>query len=131
MEIRTIYADLDNPIAHNRSESWFVPNQWETASLCNDISHRLGASLESAQDLHNDYNSFNTANIILQNFSAICMFPFDNMHYPAQETIHFSIMVMCFVIYALAIKLNMLLFPKSSIIWIRFIAGTDVKMFYA
>ena len=24
----------------------FVPSQWETALLCNDISHWLGASLE-------------------------------------------------------------------------------------
>ena len=31
-----------------RDDSRFVPNQWETALLCNDVSHWLGASLESA-----------------------------------------------------------------------------------
>ena len=28
--------------------TWFVPSQWETALLCNDVSHWLGASLGSA-----------------------------------------------------------------------------------
>ena len=28
--------------------SWFAPSQWETVLLCNDVSHWLGASLESA-----------------------------------------------------------------------------------
>ena len=31
-----------------RDDSRFAPSQWETALLCNDISHWLGASLESA-----------------------------------------------------------------------------------
>ena len=31
-----------------RADSRFVPNQWETPFLCNDISHCLGAILESA-----------------------------------------------------------------------------------
>ena len=31
-----------------RADSRFVPNQWETGLLCNDVSHWLGASLESA-----------------------------------------------------------------------------------
>ena len=26
----------------------FAPNQWETALFCNDVSHWMGASLESA-----------------------------------------------------------------------------------
>ena len=30
------------------ADSRFVPGQWETALLCNDASHWLGASLESA-----------------------------------------------------------------------------------
>ena len=30
------------------ADSSFVPSQWETALLCNDISHWLGANLESA-----------------------------------------------------------------------------------
>ena len=31
-----------------RADSRFAPSQWTTALLCNDISHWLGASLESA-----------------------------------------------------------------------------------
>ena len=31
-----------------RADSRFAPRQWETALLCNDVSHWLGASLESA-----------------------------------------------------------------------------------
>ena len=30
-----------------RADSKFAPSQWETALLCNDVSHWLGASLES------------------------------------------------------------------------------------
>ena len=33
---------------HNRADSRFAPSQWEMALLCNDVSHWLGASLESA-----------------------------------------------------------------------------------
>ena len=32
----------------SRAASRFAPSQWETALLCNDVSHWLGASLESA-----------------------------------------------------------------------------------
>ena len=32
---------------HTRPDSRFVPSQWETALLCNDVSHWLGANLES------------------------------------------------------------------------------------
>ena len=31
-----------------RADSRFVPSQWETSLLCNDVSHWLGASLGSA-----------------------------------------------------------------------------------
>ena len=31
-----------------RSDSRFVPSQWDTALLCKDVTHGLGASLESA-----------------------------------------------------------------------------------
>ena len=31
-----------------RADSRFASSQWETALLCNDVSHSLGASLESA-----------------------------------------------------------------------------------
>ena len=33
---------------YETSNSRFAPSQWETALLCNDVSHWLGASLESA-----------------------------------------------------------------------------------
>ena len=33
-----------------RADFRFAPSQWETALLCNDVSHWLGASLESALD---------------------------------------------------------------------------------
>ena len=31
-----------------RADSRFAPSQWETALLCNDVSHWLGTNLESA-----------------------------------------------------------------------------------
>ena len=33
-----------------RADSMFAPSQWETALLCNDVSHWLGANLESARN---------------------------------------------------------------------------------
>ena len=33
----------------HRAHSWFAPSQWETALLCNDISHWLGANQEIAR----------------------------------------------------------------------------------
>ena len=35
-----------------RADSRFVFSQWETVLLCNDVSHWLVASIESALDLH-------------------------------------------------------------------------------
>ena len=35
-------------LAYDRADSRFAPSQWETALLRNDVSHWLGASLESA-----------------------------------------------------------------------------------
>ena len=35
-----------------RADSRFVPSQWKTSLLCNDIPHWLGASLESALLIH-------------------------------------------------------------------------------
>ena len=43
LEIREYYPD-----DWLRADSRFAPGQWETALLCNDVSHFLGASLESA-----------------------------------------------------------------------------------
>ena len=35
-----------------RADSRYAPSQWETALLCNYISHRLGTNLESALAVH-------------------------------------------------------------------------------
>ena len=42
--------DCFNKDKHNciKADSRFAPSQWETALLCNNVSHFLGASLESA-----------------------------------------------------------------------------------
>ena len=37
-----------------RANSWFAPSQWETALLCNDVSHWLRANLELALKYIND-----------------------------------------------------------------------------
>ena len=42
-----------NATQSHRADSRFSPSQWETALLCNDVSHWLGANLESAMILHN------------------------------------------------------------------------------
>ena len=39
----------------SRADSRLAPSQWETALLCNDVSHWLGASLESALLANNSY----------------------------------------------------------------------------
>ena len=39
---------IHTPISDIRADSRFVPSQWETALLCNDVSHWLGIILESA-----------------------------------------------------------------------------------
>ena len=36
----------------SRADFKFAPSQWETALLCNDVSHWLGASLTSAPNYH-------------------------------------------------------------------------------
>ena len=35
------------PLSDDRADSRFAPSQWETALLCNNVSHWLGPSLES------------------------------------------------------------------------------------
>ena len=39
---------LSSTLSIHRTDSRFAPSQWETALLCNDVSHWLGASLKSA-----------------------------------------------------------------------------------
>ena len=46
-----------------RVDSSFAPSQWETALLCNDVSHWLGASLESS--LWVNITPFDKSGIIL------------------------------------------------------------------
>ena len=46
MKFHTPYW-VPEPPQDIRADSRFVPCQWETALLCNDVSHWLGASLES------------------------------------------------------------------------------------
>ena len=47
MQIMSPYC-VTRPQCVNRADSRFAPSQWETALLCNNVSHWLGASLESA-----------------------------------------------------------------------------------
>ena len=49
-----------------RADSRFARSQWETALLCNDVSHWLGASLESAL-----YSSLSCLTRLLPNFSPV------------------------------------------------------------
>ena len=49
---------------NHRADSRFAPSQWETALLCNHISHWLGASLESA--LHRNSKSITISFALIQ-----------------------------------------------------------------
>ena len=42
------YTNTIKPITIRRADSRFASSQWETALLCNDVSHWLDANLESA-----------------------------------------------------------------------------------
>ena len=44
-----------------RADSRFAPCQWETALLCNSVSHWLGVSLESALGVIQHYITYSTA----------------------------------------------------------------------
>ena len=50
-----------------RADSRFAPSQWEMVLLCNDVSHWLGASLESALLLSDKYQASCTWCKISQN----------------------------------------------------------------
>ena len=41
------FSEVSHQIHSSRADSRFAPSQWETALLCNDVSHWLGANLES------------------------------------------------------------------------------------
>ena len=47
MNVLTVF-NFETHIWHSRVDSRFAPRQWETVLLCNDVSHWLGASLESS-----------------------------------------------------------------------------------
>ena len=47
---RSVHDNIQDAIY--RADSRFAPSQWETALLCNDVSHWLGANLESALNAH-------------------------------------------------------------------------------
>ena len=47
MGFRSYQCYLRWRVSVYRADSAFAPNQWETALLCNDVSHWLDASLES------------------------------------------------------------------------------------
>ena len=45
-----VYWLLIKGCSKGRANSRFAPSQWETALLCNDVSHWLGANLASARE---------------------------------------------------------------------------------
>ena len=57
-----------------RADSKCAPSQWETALLCNDVSHWLGASLESAMCVISDkQSSCSSFNQICNMLSILCV----------------------------------------------------------
>ena len=59
-----------------RADSRFAPSQWEMALLCNDVSHLLGASLESTLSIpscHSAYSLFDDNNMIYVLFNVMPM----------------------------------------------------------
>ena len=43
-----LQSNITSCFMHIRADSRFAPSQWETSLLCSDVSHWLGAKLESA-----------------------------------------------------------------------------------
>ena len=66
-------------IIYFRTDSSRAPSQWETASLCGDVSHWLGANLESALYLFIWYALHQAANLNCasnDNFRKLfCLYP--------------------------------------------------------
>ena len=57
-----------------RANSRFAPSQWETALLCNNVSHWLGASLKSALDaMCYHYSSLNEYDLYVYRHSWLCL----------------------------------------------------------
>ena len=55
VSIWTTRIDVKFYCKNIRAVSRFVPSQWETVLLCNDVSHWLGASLESTLHMNVSY----------------------------------------------------------------------------
>ena len=58
-----------------RADSMFAPSQWETALLCNNVSHWLGTSLESALDTCHQVSRREIKHVV-ENWSVILKLPF-------------------------------------------------------
>ena len=56
--VNTDQAQIQHKVHVCRADYRFAPSQWETALLCNDVSHWLGASLESALCMSYLYENF-------------------------------------------------------------------------
>ena len=56
-----------------RADSRFAPSQWETALLCNDVSHWLSASLESALSLYSSV-MFGGDSLFSYHWQYLCQF---------------------------------------------------------
>ena len=71
------------PIQWNRADSRFAPSQWEVALQSNDVSHWLGASLESALNvMRQHYGSKHTFWVhFLHNGCCFTLFFFIISHY--------------------------------------------------
>ena len=56
-----------------RAESMFAPSQWETALLCNDVSHWLGTNLESAMECDIKQRQSNRLDLICKDTPCITL----------------------------------------------------------
>ena len=66
------YVLSSDQIGHyHRADSRFVPSQWETALLCNGVSHWRGANLESALLSQNQNFWLDIPFIITKHFKSI------------------------------------------------------------
>ena len=55
------YAVMDRK---SRADSRLAANQWETALLCNNVSHWLGTSLESASPTYQYLDMIHNDNVV-------------------------------------------------------------------
>ena len=79
--MNSIYLDLKS--IDYRADFRFAPSQCETALLCNDVTHCLGASLESALD-HLITRNVSTDHAIMRFVNDVC---FQSLYQDDTETI--------------------------------------------